>query len=76
MVGLKGRLGIVPTPVGAIFLVGFGHGLHGAHQSAIQLGGGQFWASYLMPCSIRLGAHFDPIKIGVFEAELTTVDGG
>ena len=50
VVGLKERLGIVPTPVGAIFLIGFGHGLHGTHQSAIQLGGGQFWASYLPPC--------------------------
>ena len=54
VVGLNERLGIVPTPVGAIFLIGFGHGLHGADQSAMQLGGGQFRASYLMPCSIAV----------------------
>ena len=66
MVGLKGRLGIVPTPVGAIFLIGFGHGLHGTHQSAMQLGGGQFWASYLIPCSIRSGCPFRPNRIRGF----------
>ena len=66
----------MPTPVGAIFLIGFGHGLHGSHQSAMQLGGGQFWASYLIPCSISVWVRgFDPIELGVFEAELTMVDG-
>ena len=53
---------------GAIFLVGFGHGLQGAHQSAMQLGGGQFWASYLIPCSICLGGRFGPIETRGFRS--------
>ena len=66
MVGLNERLGIVLTPVGAIFLVGFGHGLHGTHQSAMQLRGGQFWASYLIPCSIGVWVRFRANKIRGF----------
>ena len=37
MVGLNERLGIMLTPVGAIFLVGFGDGFLSADQSAMQL---------------------------------------
>ena len=46
MVALNERHGATPAPVGAIFLIGFGHGLHDTDQSAMHLGGGQFWASY------------------------------
>ena len=42
----------------AIFLVGFGHGVQGAHESAMQLRGGQFWASYLLPCPMALEWRF------------------
>ena len=68
MVALNERLGIMPTPVGAIFLIGFGHGLHDTDQSAMQLGGGQFWASYLIPCSILSGCAFRPNRIRGFRS--------
>ena len=40
------------TPVRRDFSGDFGDGLLGAYQCAMQLGGGQFRAGYLAPCSI------------------------
>ena len=68
VVGLKERLVFLPTLVGAIFLIGFGHGLHGTHQSAMQLGGGEFWASYLILCSILSGCPFRINRIRGFRS--------
>jgi hypothetical protein len=69
MVALNERHGATPAPVGAIFLIGFGHGLHDTDQSAMHLGGGQFWASYLIPCSILSGCAFRPNRIRGFRSQ-------
>ena len=66
----------MPTPVGAIFLIGFGHGFIGTDQSRNAVGRrsilGQLSAAMLDPVWVP---HFDPIELGVFEAELTELDG-
>jgi hypothetical protein len=66
MAGLNERLGIMPTPEGAISLVSFGDGLAGAYESTMQLGGGQFRAGYLAPCSLGFEWRFRANKIRGF----------
>ena len=66
MMGLNDRFGIMLTPMGAFFLVGFGNGLLSADQSAMQLRRGQFRAGYLAPGSIGFEERFLASKIRGF----------